>query len=183
MGNSTGEPKAEIIGVLNKTIDLWLLELKYYTLDQLRIKPSSTDWSMGQVYMHLVEAANYHIEQVKACLSSDQNKLENASPEANVMFLNDSFPDAIIKGPRSNDFTPQPETKQQIIDGLVAIRNELDGPIALMFSTRRFSGKTKHPGLNYFDAKEWLQFSDMHFRHHLRQKKRIDEFLKVKVKR
>jgi len=98
VGNSTGEPKAEIIGVLNKTIDLWLLELKYYTLDQLRIKPSSTDWSMGQVYMHLVEAANYHIEQVKACLSSDQNKLENASPEANVMFSTTAFRMLLLKG-------------------------------------------------------------------------------------
>ena len=27
-------------------------------------------------------------------------------------------------------------------------------------------GKTKHPGLNYFTAKEWLQFAEMHLRHH-----------------
>jgi hypothetical protein len=37
-------------------------------------------------------------------------------------------------------------------------------------------GKTKHPGSNYFTAKEWLQFAEIHLRHHLKQKKRIDDF-------
>jgi hypothetical protein len=40
-----------------------------------------------------------------------------------------------------------------------------------------FKGRTRHPGLGYFDAAEWFRFAGMHFRHHARQKKRIDEFL------
>jgi hypothetical protein len=50
--------------------------------------------------------------------------------------------------------------------------------VATLISESQFNGKTKHPGLGYFSAKEWLQFANMHFRHHLRQKKRIDVFLK-----
>jgi hypothetical protein len=38
-------------------------------------------------------------------------------------------------------------------------------------------GKTRHPGLLYFSAPEWLQFAEMHLRHHFLQKQRIDAFL------
>jgi hypothetical protein len=41
----------------------------------------------------------------------------------------------------------------------------------------RFKEKTKHPGFHYLNAIEWLQFIEMHFRHHLKQKKRIDKYL------
>ncbi|HEV9036934.1 MAG TPA: hypothetical protein VGQ51_09945 [Puia sp.] len=39
------------------------------------------------------------------------------------------------------------------------------------------TGKTRHPGLHYFNSLEWLQFAEMHMRHHFRQKKRIDACL------
>jgi hypothetical protein len=38
--------------------------------------------------------------------------------------------------------------------------------------------ETQHPGLYHFSANEWYQFAEMHFRHHVRQKKRIDDYLK-----
>jgi hypothetical protein len=41
------------------------------------------------------------------------------------------------------------------------------------------TGKSRHPGLGYFNAGEWLRFIEMHMRHHLRQKERIDAFLKT----
>jgi len=47
---------------------------------------------------------------------------------------------------------------------------------ALLISKSNHKGKTKHPGLNYFSADEWFRFAEMHFRHHERQKKRIDDF-------
>ena len=49
----------------------------------------------------------------------------------------------------------------------------------VQISNSMFKGKTKHPGLNYFNANEWLQFAEMHFRHHLRQNNRIKTFLKL----
>jgi len=43
-----------------------------------------------------------------------------------------------------------------------------------------FHGKSKHPGLGFFSASEWFQFAEMHLRHHLKQKERIDRFLQIK---
>ena len=66
--------------------------------------------------------------------------------------------------------------KKSCLNALLKLKDELNKAAALV-STRSGKGKTKHPGLHYFTAREWLQFADMHMRHHLRQKKRIEEFL------
>ena len=162
----------------NQTIDRWIKELKEYDFKQLCAKPSSNSWSMGQVGMHLIENTNYFIEQIKICMATDDNANEEASPEAKQMFQNNDFPNEILEGPPSNLKTPQPQSKEALLSGLKNLKNEIDS-VAVLISASQFKGKTKHPGLNYFNASEWFQFSEMHFRHHLRQKKRIDEFLKM----
>ena len=93
------------------------------------------------------------------------------------MFLNNDFPDAILEGPPSNAFTPQPESKDQLLTELLQLKDEMTKAEALIAASQ-FNGKTKHSGLGYFTASEWMQFAEMHFRHHLRQKKRLDDFLK-----
>jgi hypothetical protein len=37
--------------------------------------------------------------------------------------------------------------------------------------------KTAHPAFGFLNAREWFHLIEMHFRHHLRQKKRLDRFL------
>jgi hypothetical protein len=162
----------------NQTIDTWLKELERYNFDQLCAKPSPTSWSLGQVYMHLIDQTTYYIEQIKICLSTNDHESDEASPVAIKMFLNNEFPDEILEGPPSNASTPQPETKEHLRSCLTFLRKEMND-VGLLISKSPFKGKTKHPGLNYFSAGEWLQFAEMHLRHHLRQKKRIDGFLKI----
>ena len=161
----------------NDTIDIWIEALEHYSFAQLYRKPSQDGWSIGQVYMHLIENTEYYIEQIKTCLGNNDNEFEEASPSARTMFLNNDFPDELIEGPPSNNSTPQPESKKQLLKNLFAIKNEMSH-LYLLMSASGFRGKTKHPGLLYLNAREWFQFAEMHFRHHLRQKKRIDEFLK-----
>jgi hypothetical protein len=164
---------------LKHTIDNWIKELDQYTINQLWSQPSLNTWSLGQVYMHLIGETTYFIEQVKICAATNDNETEEASQDAKTMFLNNCFPDEIIEGPPSNAYTPQPRSKEQVINRLAELKNEID-TVEILISKNVCKGKTKHPGLNYFNAVEWLQFADMHFRHHLRQKKRIDEFLGTK---
>ncbi|HMU03758.1 MAG TPA: hypothetical protein PJ990_09050, partial [Saprospiraceae bacterium] len=101
------------------------------------------------------------------------NKDLHMTPEGKSMFANNSFPDAQIIGPPSNDLTPQPSSKQEVSDDL----NTLRASIILLLDKMAHSpykGKTPHPGLAYFNAHEWIQFADMHLSHHLKQKDRID---------
>jgi hypothetical protein len=163
-----------LINDFNQTIDVWLTELDRYSFTRLCEKPSTETWSIGQIYMHLLNAAEYQMDQVRICTSTNENEWEEASAAAKTMFRNNEFPDLLIKGPSSNDLTPQPQSKEQLINGLLNLRNEINTTILNLLSSTYYKGKTKHPGLLYFNAIEWLQFAEMHFRHHRRQKKRID---------
>lgn len=167
-----------LIDDFNHTIDIWIRELEKYNLDQLCTKPSKTTWSIGQMYLHLIDDTSYYIEQIKMCLANNDNATEEPAPAAKIMFANNSFPDEIIEGAPSNSFIPQPESREQLLHCLEHIKTEMNA-LAILINQNLFKGKTKHPGLNYFSAKDWLQFADMHFRHHLRQKKRIDDFLGI----
>lgn len=162
----------------NHTIVTWIKELEQYNFIQLCARPSPNSWSLGQVYMHLIENSNYFLEQIRMCVTNNDNVLEEASADAKKMFLNNDFPDMVLEGPPSNLDTPQPESKEQLMRGLLNLKEEINN-VGMLISKSPFKGKTKHPGLNYFNAAEWFQFAEMHFRHHLRQKKRIDEFLKT----
>jgi hypothetical protein len=162
---------------LNQIIDFWINELAHYNFNQLCTKPSSGHWSMGQMYMHLVNDTNYFVEQMKICVGTNDNMNEEASANAKKMFFNNSFPDEIIEGAASNSLISQPGNKEELESGLSYLKNEIN-KVEKIISRTSFKGKTKHPGLNYFNAKEWLQFTGMHLRHHLKQKKRIDDFLK-----
>ena len=166
-----------LVSDFNQTIDVWLTELDRYSLIQLCEKPLSANWSVGQIYIHLLYASKYQLEQVKVCASTNDNEWEEASAAAKTMFRNNEFPDLLIKGPHSNDLTPQPQSKEQLIKELLNLKNEINTSILDLLSSNSCRGKTKHPGLLYFNAMEWLQFAEMHLRHHLRQMKRIDEFL------
>lgn len=163
---------------LNRTIDFWATHLEQYSFTQLSAKPSRESWSLGQVYMHLIENAYYYFEQIKTCVSTNANADKEASSVAKKMLLANEFPDELIEGPPENADTPQPLNKEQLVQHIKKIKDEIIH-IDKLISSSRYKGKTKHPGLYYFSAAEWLQFTDMHFRHHLRQKSRLDDFLKA----
>ena len=167
-----------LVEEFNRTIDSWINALDHYSFDQLCMQPAPGSWSLGQVYMHLIDATGYFITQVNTCLSNNDNMTESASPAAIRMFSNNEFPDKILEGPPSNALTPQPVSKQQLLTGLLNLQDEITA-ISIRISESPSKGKTKHPGLHYFNAREWLQFAEMHFRHHVRQKQRIDDYLKA----
>jgi hypothetical protein len=161
----------------NHTISFWLTALNHYTFAQLLLKPSPTSWSLGQLYMHLIENTDWFFDQCKTCMSCNDNHDKKASTAGKKMLLNNEFPDIQMEGPPDNDFTPQPKSKKAIYNDLIRQKDEV-ATLARLIRTASFKGKTQHPGLQYFNASEWFQFAEMHLRHHLRQKKRIDEFLK-----
>ncbi len=164
------------IDAFNLTIDQWILSLDHYDFETLCRKPSASVWSMGQVYMHLIENASFYIEQINICLASHENAYLEPATHGKYMLRQNEFPDKIIEGPPSNLITPQPDSKEHILENLTRIRHEMND-LATLMQKGAFTGKAKHPGLLYMNANEWLQFADMHLRHHFRQKTRIDLFL------
>jgi hypothetical protein len=170
----------ELISDLNATLDLWITSLEEYSYAQLTTKPGPLRWSIGQVYMHLIADSFFYIGRIKTCLLSNEYSEKEASANGKLMLKNNAFPDEVIDGAPENARVPQPESKEQLRDDLLNLRNEFN-TAAEKIAQSPYHGKSMHPGLEYFSAQEWIQFADMHFRHHLRQKNRIDDFLKTKV--
>jgi hypothetical protein len=161
----------------NRTIDTWIKEVDRYDFKQLSAKPAPHQWSMGQLYMHLLEDTKFYIDQIEICLSNNVHENEGPSVDGKAMLANNDFPDEALEGAPSNVFIPQPEGKAQLFRDMLNLKAQMNR-VAIMMSKSVFKGKTRHPGLGYFSAQDWLQFAEMHLRHHFRQKKRIDVFLR-----
>ncbi|HET6993814.1 MAG TPA: DinB family protein [Chitinophagaceae bacterium] len=162
----------------NRLLEGWIKELDRYSLSQLLVKPDA-GWSLGQLYLHLTEATGYFLKEAETCTSGNDNIHGKKFPAAEKMFSDNDFPDLLLEGPPSNAKTPQPVDKEQILNGLIDLQKRF-AEVAAHVEKNPGSSKTKHFGLGYFSAGEWLQFAEMHMRHHLRQKKRLEEFLKEK---
>lgn len=166
-----------IAGTFSKTADTWIGYLNNYPWPKMLLKPDPSSWSLGQVYMHLIEETNWYFDQAMACFGNS-DFIDGETKEAGIeMLKNNSFPNIIVKGdPLISENVPQPLDKASIIAGF----NKLKQRASLIEEkiTQHFvHGKSAHPGLGYFTPAQWLQYSEMHLRHHLRQKQRIDLFL------
>ena len=161
----------------NATIQVWMDAIDDYTLEMLRLPPRPDSWSLGQVYRHILDDTEWFVGQMREALVSGENAGEAMHEDAVRMFANNSFPNVQIQGPATNVFIPQPESKEELRQRLMAIRVAVNGLFEDWDATLAV-GKTRHPGLLYFSAGEWLQFAEMHMRHHLRQKERIDAVLR-----
>lgn len=172
--------QVELINAFNETVDQWIEALEAYSFEQLCAKPAEDSWSLGQVYKHLIEDTRFYVEQIKACEAAEDHAYATAAPAARLMLAHNSFPEARIQGAPTNAFIPQPGSNKELTESLFQLKEEMNRVAALAASSG-YKGKTQHPGLGFFNAWEWLQFAAMHFRHHLRQKNRIDVFLKSRA--
>jgi hypothetical protein len=166
-----------------KIAALWESELEKYSDEQFAMKPSQESWSIGQVYEHLVMGTlNYHIKQIEECLVNDENPQAKKSFLGKLIYTIDSFPPVRIKVPPSPTYTPkQPENKERIKAGMRLLKKKLQD-LSVEIDHAVHFGKTKHRALGYLGAKDWYRLIVMHFRHHMLQKKRIDLFLKGKLR-
>ena len=168
-----------LIDSFNKTINVWLDELQHYDIDKLLVKPDTASWSMGQLYMHIIDETNWYFGQIELCFDSKENPLQTMNESAKTMFYNNSFPNEIIKGyPSVSENVKQPSDWQTLQADFLKLKRDTN-EIWLKIGKTAIPGKSEHPGLGFFSQLEWFQYAEMHMRHHLKQKGRINNFLKV----
>jgi hypothetical protein len=166
-----------LITNLNATIDYWIAAIDQYSFEEICTQPGDGSWSLGQLYLHLIGDSYFFADQINECLQSTQHLDKQPNEDGAAMLAANAFPDIKIEGNPANAHIPQPQSITDLKSGLMGLRARLNDLVALA-STQKMQGKSPHPGLGYFTAYQWFQFVDMHFRHHLRQKQRIDSFLK-----
>ncbi|RJX37093.1 DinB family protein [Paenibacillus pinisoli] len=180
-----------------ETVNSYIRELDGISLEQLLWKPAEDEWSLGQMHMHLIQSAQFmHLRNVSLCLAPNGDPRVSSTEKTKLgeeLYKAGSFPPNRVQVPPSPQYTPQqPESKEQLVDGLrdtVRRMTELEPAVAAFNraaqETISESGKATafqlvrntvvHPAFGGLNGLEWFQLVEMHFRHHLLQKKRLDD--------
>jgi hypothetical protein len=156
----------------------YLRALDHYSFEQLLKKPDAHSWSLGQMYQHLINSARFfHLKQVEKCLNSTENTSGKLSFRGFLaLHLLHAFPPIRVQVPPSEAYTPkQPESVEALRAGLEQTLHDMRAMLPRLASDH--GGKTAHPAFGMMRAQQWYQLVEMHYRHHLRQKKRLDAFI------
>jgi DinB superfamily len=159
-----------------KYFTIWEAELAKYTDAQLQANKGVDTWTIGQVYQHLIQATlDFHLGQVSVCCSNKTNTEQRLNIKGILAFkLLGFFPPIRIKVPASESYTPkQPTSKREIEEGMLAVKTAMQDCISLFAQNK--GGKTQHPAFGFLSAENWYQLVGMHWKHHLRQKNRLDQ--------
>ncbi|MFB0946803.1 MAG: hypothetical protein ACI9V1_001700 [Spirosomataceae bacterium] len=172
----------EINAALHKTMEPYLEALGTYTDEQFAHKEADDIWSLGQLYEHLVVAANFFfLANTVRCLDKRKGQ-EGGEMNANGdnVYSYNSFPPIKVKVPGSADKSAQPEAKEK--GDYVGSFNKMLADIdALTDRIVEDEGtyKTHHAVFDWLNAKQWCQMLEMHHRHHHRQKAELEGFAGV----
>ncbi|MDE3249774.1 MAG: DinB family protein [Bacteroidota bacterium] len=161
---------------LRVAVTEWLVFLKSYSLAALQYKPQPAQWSIGQLYLHLIGDTTFYLDQAAACFEDAAHINESCNEFAQKILSDNAFPDIQIEGHPNNQFIPQPGSKQVLQNELEAIGRRAR-MLAERYATHPIEGKSLHPGFGYLSLPQWLQLAALHFNHHLRQKQRLDALL------
>lgn len=167
---------AKLKAQTDEIIDYWIAEVQRYSLEQLNAKPSETSWSIGQVGIHLwMSAKGFFFKNAERCLNhekTEQGKRKNLA--GYLVFLFGTMPSVKVKMPTQVAVEPRaPESKEYLINKLLEVKQLAHQYIDRIAQSDN-SLRTKHPFLGWLNTAEWVQLCNIHFRHHLKQKRRIE---------
>ncbi len=163
-----------------KTYASWKAALEGTDGDAFSRDPGDGTWALGRICDHVLEAARVFLDQSEA-LTRGTGTERGAGMFAAIMLTIGSMPPGRFKVPDlppalARLGAPQAMTKDEALQGFVALdaRMQALAP-AVAAAPKRL--RSKHPVAGWFNAPGWMQLSEMHTRHHLRQLKRIQALL------
>jgi hypothetical protein len=161
--------------------DYYTEQLDGFSLEQLTLQPSADEWSLGQMYMHLMNTAlfmqlrNMELCQAAAGDSPVQSGIKTEVGE--VVFNQGAFPPNPIHVPPTPQYTPQqPNNKEELVKGLRSVLQRMQD-IEPFIDGMSTAYTTPHPRMGSLNGKEWFALVEMHYRHHLHQFNRLKTFL------
>ncbi len=171
----------EALQRFEETANHYIQELDGFSIEQLQRKPAEDEWSLGQMYQHLINSALYmQLRNIEQCLAPSE---DSAAPiavktkEGTAIFDQGGFPPIRVHVPPSPQYTPgQPESKEQLIQGLYTVIDRMK-EILPQIEKGTMQNTVPHPRFGPLNAQEWFLLIEMHYRHHLLQMDRLTQFL------
>ncbi|MGE7882103.1 DinB family protein [Bacillus sp. NPDC094077] len=155
-------------------VTYYIEELEKYSIEQFRTKPSSKEWSLGQMYNHLIASTYMQLGAIAKCRTEMPSVTNKKTDMGEKVYILGAFPDIQIKVPNHPRYTPEnPTNKEEVQERLLELITVVKDIEPTLTSIPN-DCKVEHPGLGYLNAAEWFQLISMHFAHHLRQKERLE---------
>jgi DinB superfamily len=175
-----GDNQMETKEILEKYEELagyYMDELDKYSWELFTLKPSATEWSLGEMYNHLIETGFLQLASLQACATAPENRKLKKTWVGKWVYMTGAIPPIKAKVPPSAEHTSQqPRSREELRQKLEQLSAQMKA-IAPSIDSISPDRKVKHPYFGYINAQEWYYHIVMHFAHHLRQKKRLDEFI------
>ncbi|ETT29896.1 hypothetical protein C161_27969 [Paenibacillus sp. FSL R5-192] len=173
----------EVLKSFETAVERYLAELNKLDMGSLLKKQSEEEWSIGQMYVHLIQSALFlHLHNIEQCLSSEDSTLNSGEEKTELgrrVFELGQFPPVPIKVPASPQYTPQPsESMESLIDGLHMVVKRMRSTESLLYQAS-VNNKIRHPRLGALNAQEWFLLIEMHYRHHFLQLDRLKSNLEM----
>ncbi|HVD98767.1 MAG TPA: DinB family protein [Cytophagaceae bacterium] len=161
-----------------------LKELEYYGENQFKKKTAASDWTIGQLYHHLIQGTyDHHIKAIRSCLAHQEGgAIGGKSLRGLVVFTIGGYPPYKIKGFRPDYEPSQIESPGKAQDMMFGFLKEMQKLAIEIDKKGDKQYKVKHPRFGMLNAKDWYKLIAMHQNHHLLQKRRIDKILRTFVK-
>lgn len=166
----------EVLKSFELTVERYLAELTKLNMDKIHRKLNEEDWSIGQMYVHLIQSAFMHLHNVEQCLAGNESTLNPAkekTEQGKIVFKLEQFPAVRIKVPASRNYTPQsPESMEHLVEGLHSVVERMRNTESVLLQVP-VSNKILHPAFGALNAQEWFMLIEMHYRHHFLQLDRL----------
>jgi len=178
------EPK-KIAEKYRDTARLFISDAKKYTAEQFTKSPAEGQWSMAQIYHHIILVTDQCLANATLCIHGKGKKKSIAIGPA-IFELMGSFPPVKLKIKKFPNavkhlYFPENISIDAAISGLEKSIRKMEQALQLI-SQAGTSMRVKHWAGGWFNARQWYHSAEMHIRHHLRQKKRLDRFLAEQLK-
>ncbi|HSZ24390.1 MAG TPA: hypothetical protein VK766_01665 [Cytophagaceae bacterium] len=159
-----------------------LKELEYYGENQFKRKTPVSDWTIGQLYHHLIQGSyDFHLKAIRDCLENKNDKQKGGKSFLGYyVFAFGSYPLTKQKG-----FTNPPvqiESPAKAKDMMFGFLKEMQKLANEIDKRGDSTFKVKHEKLGMLSALEWYKLVVLHQKHHLKQKYKIDKVLRTFVK-
>ncbi|MDF2681797.1 MAG: hypothetical protein K0R47_2987, partial [Brevibacillus sp.] len=164
----------DMLKQFQESVSRYLEELNQFSMEQLTRQPDPAEWSIGQMYIHLIQSALYmQLANIEKCRTGAGATTGEKTDAGREVYARGEFPPIRIQVPASPQYTPsQPVSKEQIVEGLntvVARMQEVEPTLQDISSIHKFD----HPRFGALDAREWFLLIEMHYRHHFHQLNRL----------
>lgn len=158
--------------------DRWLKFLEAQNGDLLIYKSDNIEWSISELYDHLLKVANtYQLYHFRRCLQAPLLKKGGKNLLGTIIFdwhylpffklQFETFPSSI----RGN-FAPENKPKELILEEFHEFIRAVKNMKPLLEKSKP-DNKQHHPMFGWLNAAEWFYLIEIHFRHHERQKKKL----------